>query len=111
MDNAEDIYIVAPMYNLLEYDNNYSMTSGSLRNYYRDKVKDSANENTDANSYIVNNNNIATSKSFGYKTKIIGSIPTNNSKVNAEIVVPVKYLSKFGDLSICFSLTTKEKLI
>ena len=38
VDNAEDIDIALPMYNLLEYSENYSMTSGSLRNYYRDKV-------------------------------------------------------------------------
>ena len=33
IDNADDLDIVVPMYNLLEYDNNYSMTSGSLWNY------------------------------------------------------------------------------
>ena len=30
IDNAEDLDIVIPMYNLLEYNQNYSMTSGSL---------------------------------------------------------------------------------
>ena len=30
IDNAEDLDIVMPMYNLLEYSQNYSMTSGSL---------------------------------------------------------------------------------
>ena len=29
IDNAEDPGIVMPMYNLLEYSDNYSMTSGS----------------------------------------------------------------------------------
>ena len=29
-----------PMHNLLECSDNYSMTSGSLRNYYRDKIVD-----------------------------------------------------------------------
>ena len=51
------------MYNLLEYSGNFSMTSGSLWNYYRDEVNDSANENKDANNYRVNNNK-ATSKSY-----------------------------------------------
>ena len=37
-----------PIYNLLEYSDNYSMTSGSLRNYYRDEINYSANENNDA---------------------------------------------------------------
>ena len=32
-DNSEDPGIVMPMNNLLEYNGNYSMTSGSLWNY------------------------------------------------------------------------------
>ena len=36
IDNAEDLDIVMPTYNLLEYNDNYSMTSGILWNYYRD---------------------------------------------------------------------------
>ena len=45
VDNAEDINIVVPMYNLLENSDNYSMTSGSLWNYYRDDANDSAVKN------------------------------------------------------------------
>ena len=33
-----------PMHNLLESSGNYSMTSGSLWNYYRDEMNDDANE-------------------------------------------------------------------
>ena len=42
VDNAEDLDldIVRSMYNLLQYSDNYSMTSGSLRNYHRDEVND-----------------------------------------------------------------------
>ena len=36
IENAEDLDIVMSMYNLLEYSKNYSKTSGSLWNYYRD---------------------------------------------------------------------------
>ena len=39
IDNAEDLDIVMPTYNLLEYSDNYSMTSGSLWNYYRDEMQ------------------------------------------------------------------------
>ena len=53
-----------PMYNLLEYGDNYSMTSRSLFNYCRDEVNDSANENDDADDYRLNNNKTTTSKSF-----------------------------------------------
>ena len=53
--NAEDLDIVMPMYNLLEYSDNYSMTSGSWCNCYGDEVNDDENENDDANNKINNN--------------------------------------------------------
>ena len=39
-----------PKYNLLELSDNYSMTSGNLWNYHRDKVDDSGNTNNDGNN-------------------------------------------------------------
>ena len=54
------------------------MTSGSLLNYYRGEVNDSANENNGANNYRISNNKTTISKSFEYKTKLIGSTPNNN---------------------------------
>ena len=74
IDNAEDIDIVMLTYNLLEYSDNYSMTSGSLWNYYRDEVNDDENENDNANNNRINNNKIITSQFF---------------------VVPLRYLSNF----------------
>ena len=44
--NREDL----DMCNLFEYSSNNSMTSGNLRNYYRDEVNDSANEIDDNES-------------------------------------------------------------
>ena len=38
IDNAKDIDIVMPMYNLIEYSDNYSKTSGSLWQYYKDEI-------------------------------------------------------------------------
>ena len=73
IDNSEDVDAVMPMYNL--YSNNYSNTSGTLWNYFRDEMNDSANENNDADNYRTNNNKTTTSKSFAYKTKIIGKTP------------------------------------
>ena len=102
IDNAEDLDIVMPKYNLLEYSDNYSMTSGNLWNYYRDETDDRANENdNNINNNNNNNNNeiinniTTTSKSFEYKTKIITSMPNDNNILDAEVVVPLKYLSKF----------------
>ena len=57
IDNAEHRNIVMPMYNLSEYSDNYSMTSGSLWNYYRDEMNDAANDK-------INNNKTTTSKSL-----------------------------------------------
>ena len=65
--NAEYLHIFMPMYNVLEYNDNYSMTSRSLWNFYEDKINDSANENNDANNYRINKNKTTTSKSFEYK--------------------------------------------
>ena len=73
--------------------NNYSMTSGRLWNYYRDEINDE--ENKIDNNNRINNNKIIRSKSFEYKTKKIGSTPNNNNILDTEVVVPLKYLSKF----------------
>ena len=43
------------MYNLLEYNDNYSMTSGGLWNYYRDEVNDDANESNAASNNRISN--------------------------------------------------------
>ena len=64
MDNAEDLDIVKPIYNFLEYSNNYFMTSETLWNYYRDEVNDDVDENDDDDGYRVNNNKTRTSKYF-----------------------------------------------
>ena len=36
IDNVKDIDVIMPIYNLMEYSDNYSKTSGSLWHYYRD---------------------------------------------------------------------------
>ena len=48
-DNAEDLDIIVPVCVLLEYSDNYSMTSGCLWDCYGDKLNDSAIENDDGN--------------------------------------------------------------
>ena len=40
IDNVHDIDIVMPMYNSIEYSDNYSKTSGSLWQYYKDEPND-----------------------------------------------------------------------
>ena len=87
---------------MLEYSENYSMTSGSLWNYSRDEVNDAANENDDADNYRINSKKTQTSKSFEYMTKIIGKTPDNNSRLDT-VFVPLKYLPNFW-ISIDLSL-------
>ena len=89
IDNAEDLDIVIPMYNLLEYSENYSMTSGSLWNYYRDEINNDENK-TNRFKNRLNNKKTRRSKSFEYKTKLIGSTQKDNNIIIAEVVVPLK---------------------
>ena len=98
VDNPEDFDIFILMYNLLEYNHNYSMSSGSLWNCYRNEVYDDANENNAVGSYRINNNKTTTSKCFEYKTKLIGNTPDNNSRLEVEFVVPLKCLGNFWRL-------------
>ena len=55
-------------------------------NYYRDEVNSDANENNDAGNYRINNNKSARSKSFEYKTKIIGSASNYNATLDTEVL-------------------------
>ena len=91
VENAEDLDIVMPMYNLLEYGKNYEKTSGSLFNYYRDEPK--KDEIPDNNGAI--NISIRNSKSFDYKTKIVGTLATNVLEKEVTIAIPLKYLGDF----------------
>ena len=57
IDNAEDLDVVIPMYDLLEYSKNCRKTTGSLWNYYRDEPSNPLSSD---------------SESFKYKTNIVG---------------------------------------
>ena len=48
LDNAEDLDVVMPMYNLLEYSKKYKQTTGSLWNYYRDEPNGSTDNNNNS---------------------------------------------------------------
>ena len=79
VDNAKDIDIVMPMYNVIEYSDNYAKTTVSLWQYFRDEP----------------NNNLANSESFKPKIKITGKTPNDDNEKDVEIMVPLKYLSNF----------------
>ena len=44
---------------------------------------------------VINSKKITTSKSFVNKTKMKGSVPADNCRLDAKVVVPLKYLSDF----------------
>ena len=67
IDNAEDVDVPIPMYNLIEYSNNYKKTTGSLWTYYRDELTDDRNNNNFPKKNVIN------SESFKYKTSVTGS--------------------------------------
>ena len=95
IEDAEDLDIVMPMYNLLEYSKNYRKTVGSLCNYYRDELSDDTNPNNFPNRNVVN------SETFKYKNKIIGNIcnvTAGNDQLGTkkiELAIPLKYLGNF----------------
>ena len=79
IDNAEYIDIVMLMYNLIEYNDNYSKTSGSLWQYCKDipAVNNAGN--------IVDFTATDTTDSFKFKTKITGQT-NNNGRIDVEIM-------------------------
>ena len=94
INNAEYLDIVIPMYNLLEYCDNYSLKSESLWNYYKNEMNDDGAEVNDAN-FKINNGKVTKSRSFEYKTQITRNTPANDNILDTENVVPLKYLSNF----------------
>ena len=68
-----------PMYNLIEYSDNYSKTSGSLWQHYKDDPND----------------NMTQPESFKSKIKITGKTTAAGNTKDVEIIVPLKYLSSF----------------
>ena len=70
------------MYNLIECSDNYSKKFGCLWQYYGDEPND----------------NLADFESFKSKVNITGNTPKNGNIKDVEIIVPLKYLSNFGEL-------------
>ena len=79
IDDAQDIDTVMPMYNLIEYSDNYSKASGSLWQYYKDGPND----------------NIANSESSKSKVKITENTPVGGNTKDVKTIVPLKHLSNF----------------
>ena len=90
VDTAENLDIVMPIYNLIEYSDNYQDSSATLYQYKRDEAPED-----DAVADLTADN----SDSFKYKIKLLGDIPQLDAdavgvgRLNVKVVVPLKYLS------------------
>ena len=112
VDTAENLDITMPMYNLIEYSDNYQDSSATLYQYKRD-------EPPEANA--INDLTTNTSSSFKYKVKLLGNpvLDGNIAKRSVKVVVPLKYLSNlFRSLEmplinckIKLNLTWKKKCV
>ena len=89
VDNADNLDITMPMYNLIKYRDNYSDTSGSVWHFKRDEQ--SMNDGDPANVTT------AASSSFKYKSSFFKTLENDDNGVfkNVKIAVPLKYLSNF----------------
>ena len=101
IEDADDLDIVMPMYNLLKCSKNYRKTIGLLYNYYRDELSDDADDNNFDNIKVINSN------TFKYKNKITGNTynvnagaqgydVNKNGTQEVELAIPLKYLGNFG---------------
>ena len=88
VDTAENLDITMPMYNLIEYSDNYQDSSATLYQYKRDEPPED-----DAVADLTADN----SSSLKYKIILLGNpVVTNNiTRINVKVVLPLKYLSNF----------------
>ena len=92
VDTAENLDIVMPMYNLIEYSDNYQDSSATLYQYKRDEPPED-----DAVADLTANN----SDSLKYKIKLLGNVTevagdaAGVRRLNVKVIVPLKYLSNF----------------
>ena len=88
VDTAENLDITMPMYNLIEYSDNYQDSSATLYQYKRDEPPED-----DAVADLTADN----SSSLKYKISLLGNpvVANNIARINVKVVVPLKYLSNF----------------
>ena len=88
VDTAENLDITMPMYNLIEYSDNYQDSSATLYQYKRD-------EPPEANA--IDDLTVDNSSSFKYKVSLLGNpvVANNIARRSVKVVVPLKYLSNF----------------
>ena len=103
IEDAQDLDIVMPMYNLLYYSKTFRKTAGSFWNCYPDMPKSGHNDDDNLRQRMIYP--IKDSESFNYKTKLTGNVPdvadfADGDDIEREledikIFVPLKNLSNF----------------
>ena len=88
VDTAENLDTVMPMYNLIEYSDNYQDSSATLYHNKRDEPPEGDH---------IPNLAVDNSSSFKYKVELLGDpvVANNIARRNVKVVVPLKYLSNF----------------
>ena len=120
VDTAENLDIVMPMYNLIEYSDNYQVSSATLYQYKRDEPPE---DNAVADLTASN------SDSLKYKIKLLGNVTevagdaAGVRRLNVKVVVPLKYLSDFFrslemplinckiNLNVCYQLVPVKQYL
>ena len=115
IEDAQDLNIVIPMYNLLYYAKNLRKTIGYFWNYYPGMQKSGHDNNAILRQRIIYP--IKDSESFNYKTKLVGNVPgvadsADGDDIEREledikVVVPLKNISNFM-FNLDFLLTNSE---
>ena len=81
IDNAEDLDIVMPIHNVLDYSKNYRKTTGSLWNYYRgDPINPPLNDDETPPTINYNADPITNCGSFKYKSSITRKTSNANQR-------------------------------
>ena len=112
VDTAENLDIVMPMYNLIEYSDNYQDSSATLYQYKRDEPPEGD---------LIPNLKVDSSSSFKYKVELLGDpvVANNKARINVKVAVPLKYFSNFFrsleipliNCKIKLNLTRKKKRV
>ena len=79
INDAKYLDIVMPMYSLVEYNDNYSKTSGNYETFCRDEPNDTKK----------------IAKTFKLKVRITGKAPVDGNAKDVEVDVPFNNLSNY----------------
>ena len=118
INNAEDLDVAVPMYNLLEYSKNYKKATGSLRNYYRDEPSNPLSSNSECfkfkTSITGNTYNVGDDKE-GYDANKLGKndIPLKHSSnfwkvLNMSLISEIELILTWSKTCVLADMTRRN---